>query len=200
MEENFVDPATQSGSAILLETRRRVGWSQRELALAAGVPQSTVVRIERGSSDPSIGTLKKLLHVMGAELMLAAVPFAPRVFDAVELPVDDQTSTLRSKTIGPTSRPVSIPDDFAIDRERKPRGKIKLPRHVYWSEENRIWDLSDDRVLRHLYETVMTEGRREDVTRYLDIETLLEHWDSLVLSSHVREAWSDWLRQRNSFF
>lgn len=42
--------------------------SQRRLAALAGVPQSTVSRIESGAIDPRVGTLTRLLRSCGYEL------------------------------------------------------------------------------------------------------------------------------------
>jgi transcriptional regulator with XRE-family HTH domain len=43
------DPAAEEGVASLAAFRRRVPWTQRELATAAGVAVSTVRAIERGA-------------------------------------------------------------------------------------------------------------------------------------------------------
>ena len=48
--------------------RRRAGLSQRELSRRAGVPQSTISRIESGLVSPSIQTLEKLVRACGMEL------------------------------------------------------------------------------------------------------------------------------------
>ena len=48
----------------LIRDRRKAKLSQRELALAAKVPQSTVARIESGKFSPRPKTLKKLYSVM----------------------------------------------------------------------------------------------------------------------------------------
>ncbi|MGC9261457.1 MAG: helix-turn-helix transcriptional regulator [Phycisphaerae bacterium] len=48
----------------LIRDRREAKLSQRDLALAAKVPQSTVARIESGKFSPRPGTLKKLYSVM----------------------------------------------------------------------------------------------------------------------------------------
>jgi len=53
---------------ILVETRARAGVTQRELADLAGVPQSTVGRIEAGSIDPRASTLRRLLRAGGMDL------------------------------------------------------------------------------------------------------------------------------------
>ena len=48
--------------------RRRVGLTQRQLAEKAGVPQSTVGRIESGVTDPRSETLIRLLRACGEDL------------------------------------------------------------------------------------------------------------------------------------
>lgn len=50
---------------MLRHARRSAGLSQRELAERAGVPQSTVARIEGGDVDPRVSTLAKLLQTSG---------------------------------------------------------------------------------------------------------------------------------------
>jgi transcriptional regulator with XRE-family HTH domain len=45
--------------------RRRAGLSQRGLARAAGVPHSTVARIELGQLSPRTDTLERLLRAAG---------------------------------------------------------------------------------------------------------------------------------------
>ena len=44
--------------------------AQRSLATRAGVPQSTVGRIETGAIEPRINTLLRLLHASGHDLEL----------------------------------------------------------------------------------------------------------------------------------
>lgn len=53
---------------LLRQSRRRASLSQRELARRAGVPQSTVGRIETGDIDPRASTLNRLLRACGFEL------------------------------------------------------------------------------------------------------------------------------------
>ncbi len=45
--------------------RRRAGLTQRQLAARARIPQETIARIERGRSDPRVGTLDRLLEGCG---------------------------------------------------------------------------------------------------------------------------------------
>ena|SRR5579884_2307514 len=48
--------------------RLTANLSQRALAEGAGVPQSTIARIEAGSIDPRVSTLSRLLHACGFDL------------------------------------------------------------------------------------------------------------------------------------
>jgi transcriptional regulator with XRE-family HTH domain len=55
---------------MLRYARRRAGLTQRQLAAAAGVPQPTIARIERGRADPRVETLDRLLRACGMTLEL----------------------------------------------------------------------------------------------------------------------------------
>jgi len=59
---------------MLRYARRKAGLTQRGLAAAAGVPQSTVARIEAGLLAPRSDTLERLLRAAGfaLEVMPAA--------------------------------------------------------------------------------------------------------------------------------
>jgi transcriptional regulator with XRE-family HTH domain len=48
--------------------------TQAELARRAGVPQSTVAKIERGRRDPSLSTLERLVRAAGLELRIQLAP------------------------------------------------------------------------------------------------------------------------------
>jgi transcriptional regulator with XRE-family HTH domain len=54
----------------LLHARRRARLTQRALAEKAGVPQSTVARIERGTHMPRVDTFEKLLEACGMDIEL----------------------------------------------------------------------------------------------------------------------------------
>lgn len=56
---------------LLREARKRSGLSQAELAKRAGVPQSTVGRIESGVRVPSTELLERLIRAAGFELRVA---------------------------------------------------------------------------------------------------------------------------------
>lgn len=55
--------------AIILE-REALGYSQRELAELAQVPQTTLARIEKGANT-SIATLSKIARALGKELTIS---------------------------------------------------------------------------------------------------------------------------------
>lgn len=94
------------------------------------------------------------------------------------------------------TRPVAIPDDVDDPSVAKAAGVVELPPHVRWSHPRRSYDLNDPRQLRRVYEQVLREGTEEDVARYVDVDTLIAEWDSLVLPARVRRAWAQRLRER----
>jgi transcriptional regulator with XRE-family HTH domain len=55
---------------LVREARRRAGLSQAELAQRAGVPQSTVGRIESGAREPSAALVERLVRATGFELRI----------------------------------------------------------------------------------------------------------------------------------
>ncbi len=91
-------------------------------------------------------------------------------------------------------RPVSIPDDIEDRSSPKASGRVTLPRHIAWSFPY-SYDLDNRKPLRSCYARVMTEGL-DDVRFYIDLDVLLDIWDEMWLSPHVREAWTVWLRGR----
>jgi transcriptional regulator with XRE-family HTH domain len=50
--------------------RRQVGWSQNELAAAAGLKEVTVRNIERGAFNVHFDVLNRLAVVLGGELKI----------------------------------------------------------------------------------------------------------------------------------
>jgi transcriptional regulator with XRE-family HTH domain len=60
---------------ILRIARVRVGLSQRELAEAAHVPQSTIARIESGTRQPSLPLLARILAAIDLELRITVADY-----------------------------------------------------------------------------------------------------------------------------
>ena len=52
----------------IIEKRKAMGLSQRELAELCGIPQSSVARIETCKTTPNVETLIKLLQPLGLKL------------------------------------------------------------------------------------------------------------------------------------
>lgn len=61
---------------LIRQTRMDRGLSQTELAIRAGTTQTAISRLERGHRSPTVQTLRRLLLVMGEELVLTTEPLA----------------------------------------------------------------------------------------------------------------------------
>lgn len=61
-------------AAILRGARSGAGLSRRALAAKAGVPTSTVSRIEEGLSEPTLGMLERLVNAAEADLVVECRP------------------------------------------------------------------------------------------------------------------------------
>jgi hypothetical protein len=71
-------------------------------------------------------------------------------------------------------------------------GTVELPLWLFWSQPDRTFDLDDLEMRRWLYEIVLREaGSVEDLTTYLDRDTLIALWPRLYLAKGVRRAWED---------
>lgn len=57
-----------TSAALVREARQRRNMSQRDLARAAGVPQSTVANVESNRQQPSVAMLERLLTAAGFRL------------------------------------------------------------------------------------------------------------------------------------
>jgi class 3 adenylate cyclase len=71
-------------------------------------------------------------------------------------------------------------------------GTVELPIWLFWSGADHAFELGDPDMRRWLYQTVLREaGRQEDLTTYLDGDTLIALWPELYLPKGVRQAWED---------
>lgn len=72
------------------------------------------------------------------------------------------------------------------------RGTAELPLRLYWSGPSPVFDLQDPDMRRWLYQIVLREASRpEDLTGYLDRDTLIAVWPELHLPKGVRQAWEE---------
>ncbi len=71
-------------------------------------------------------------------------------------------------------------------------GTVELPLWLFWSAPGHVFDLGDRDMRLWLYQTVLREASRpEDLTAYLDGDTLIALWGDLYLPKGLREAWQD---------
>ena len=54
--------------------QERIISYQKELSLKTGIPQADISRIENGTRNPSLSTLKKLAQGLGMQLRLEFIP------------------------------------------------------------------------------------------------------------------------------
>ena len=71
-------------------------------------------------------------------------------------------------------------------------GTVELPLWLYWSGPSPAFDLDKPSMRRWLYEIVLREAAcPEDLTSYLDRDTLIAVWPDLFLPKGVRRAWEE---------
>lgn len=81
---------------------------------------------------------------------------------------------------GRSGRARRLPASLA-DLHGPEQGVVVLPRHLAWPGL-REFDLSDDRLRRGLYGLVLTQGRRNDMARFVNARLLQEDWPLLRMS------------------
>lgn len=86
------------------------------------------------------------------------------------------------------ARPFVVPD--ALEELVGPTsGVVELPTRLAWSGL-REYDLTDERQLGLLYETVIREAMNAtDLGRYLNVALLYRVWPRLWLPVNIRQAW-----------
>lgn len=72
-EWEALEPEFQIVRAII-EGREETGLTQAQLAQATGIDQANISRLENGTGNPSLQTLKRLAAGMGMKLKLEFVP------------------------------------------------------------------------------------------------------------------------------
>jgi hypothetical protein len=130
------------------------------------------------------GTLDDTATVQAATAQAAPVQPAPA-----------HAAPMRSAT---PSRYQSRPGRAAVvapslaDLRGPAEGTVELPLRLFWSCPGHTFDLGDLDMRLWLYQTVLREASRpEDLTTYLDSDTLIDLWPDLFLPSGVRQAWED---------
>lgn len=58
----------------MIDARKRAGLTQRQLAERSGIAQGDISKLERGSANPSIRTLRRLARGMGMSIKVQFEP------------------------------------------------------------------------------------------------------------------------------
>lgn len=77
-EWESLEPERQIIRAII-DGREANDLTQKQLAEATGITQADISRLENGTANPSLRTLKRLASGMGMQLKIEFVPNAPAV-------------------------------------------------------------------------------------------------------------------------
>jgi hypothetical protein len=105
--------------------------------------------------------------------------------------VATQTDASRARYQSRPGRRAIVAASLADLRGPK-QGTVELPLWLFWSSPGHTFDLGDRDMRQWLYQTVLREaGRQEDLTTYLDGDTLIALWPDLYLPQGVRQAWED---------
>jgi transcriptional regulator with XRE-family HTH domain len=115
--------------------RTQLGMSQASLAKRAGVPQSTVSRIEQGQRNLSLSTLQKILSAISCDLVLA-----PALQESIETIRLSQAKKIARKSVrylkGTMNMEEQQPDDRFIEELLKQEEEQLLqgPNAKLWEE------------------------------------------------------------------
>ena len=97
----------------------------------------------------------------------------------------------RSRYLARPGRRAIVVADLA-DLRGPTGGIVELPLRLFWSSADRTFDLDKPFMQRWFYQTVLREASRaEDLTRFLDRDTLVSLWPDLRLPGGVRQAWEE---------
>jgi len=200
---------------------REDGWSWRRIGEELGCPPR---RCSSGTDDLPSGrtagrcccdhplqgatapAARRIRRGMARRIRLADAPGAGLPIEGPARSPDTRSDrcgrriryvvTPRSRTLGPASRPVALPPDGDDASANRASGRVVVPQHVRWSDPQLTYDLGDRADRIRVYEQVMREGTEDDVRRFVDVPTLVDLWDDLVLPPAVRAAWATWLESR----
>ena len=90
------------------------------------------------------------------------------------------------------SRAAAVVAASLADLRGPAEGTVELPIWLFWSSPDHTFDLGDQDMRRWLYQIVLREaGSPEDLTAYLDGDTLIALWPDLYLPEGVRQAWEE---------
>lgn len=176
--------STMSPSALgaaVRETRHARGLTQAELARLAGVGRRFIVDLESGHARAELGKTLQVMRTLGLSLDLLTTPVT--VVQTPSGPVAFTTSG------GISGRPLSAPTRLWALPPEEALAVITLPRSVYWSGGDGVFDLSDAQDREMAYRIVLGEAPPEVIVRFVDGSLLEQMWDEILLPPRVRDAW-----------
>ncbi|MEI8366151.1 MAG: helix-turn-helix domain-containing protein [Parachlamydiaceae bacterium] len=116
--------------------RQQLGMSQKALAKRAGIPQSTVSRIEQVQRDASLSTINKILAALSCDLLIAPVLREP-----IDVIRRKQARSIAKKRIhylkGTMNLEEQQPDEPFIEAllQEEENRLLQGPDHKLWEEQ-----------------------------------------------------------------
>jgi len=121
----------------------------------------------------------------------AAAPVPASPVQAAPVPAAPAPAAPPSRYQSRPGRGVMVAPSLA-DLRGPAEGTVELPLRLFWSCPGHTFDLGDLDMRLWLYQTVLREASRpEDLTAYLDGDTLIALWPDLFLPPGVRQAWEN---------
>lgn len=153
--------------------RKARGWTQTQLAKAAGTSQATVSAYERREKSPSLGVIERLVGEAGYTLRLDHTVDFGQFYDGQTL--------------------YWIPDRLWRVEPRLCFSKVKFPDAVAHREagewQQRYFDLAERDDRRRVYQYLLRAGIPVWMWRWVDGALLVDLWDELDLPRQLRAAW-----------
>ncbi|ANP26692.1 hypothetical protein DAD186_01330 [Dermabacter vaginalis] len=86
-------------------------------------------------------------------------------------------------------KPFEVAD--SLEELRGPsEGLLTPPVDVHWSGLRTTFDVSNERQRRRLYQAVLSNGRQEHLTAFLNRDLLLHDWPTLTLDTRIVDSWA----------
>lgn len=138
-EEQRREQEVLPSGAIVRLVRLGLGMTQRQLAKRAGMPHSTIVRIEKGDVRPNEDTLRKIFAAMECDLAFIPVPR----FESIEMLLRKRAKRIAEKRVqyleGTMALEQQKPDkkwrDLLVESEIKEL--MKSP-SILWDEDDMV--------------------------------------------------------------
>lgn len=144
--------------------------SQRRLAELARTQQSSISEYESRRKSPTLEVVERLIDAADAEL--AVKPIVE--FEYLEDP------EIGSFAVPDRLWSVPLPECFA---------RVQVLKHIFHTDGNEIWDLSDPTERIAYYELALVHGLDQMLLDSVDGVLLIQAWPQMNLPVVVREAW-----------